>query len=58
MRSEFPDEWLMITDVEKDEYGILKSGIVVRHSHDQECVCRKPSLDKPTAFRYTGESSF
>jgi hypothetical protein len=58
MRSEFPDEWLLITDIERDEYGNFKSGVVVRHSHDQEPVYRKPLLDKPTAFRYTGESSF
>ncbi len=58
MRSEFPDEWLLMTDIEKDEWGNLKSGVVVRHSVDREEVYKKPSLDKPTAFRYTGESSF
>jgi hypothetical protein len=48
----------MISDYEWDEKGNLKAGIVERHSADKEDVYRKPSLDKPTAFRYTGESTF
>jgi hypothetical protein len=58
MRAEYPDQWLLITDIEKDEWGNLKSGVVVRHSANREEVYKKPSLDKPTAFRYTGESNF
>jgi hypothetical protein len=58
MKLEFPDEWLLITDIERDAMGNFNSGVVVRHSPDREDVYRKPSLDKPTAFRYTGESTF
>ena len=58
MINEFPDEWLLISEIERDELGIFKSGIVERHSKDKEEVYRLPSLDKPTAFRFTGESTF
>jgi hypothetical protein len=58
MRSEFPEEWLLITDIEKDEYGNFESGIVIQHSTDQDAIYQFPLLDKPTATFYTGESSF
>lgn len=58
MKLQYPDEWLMISDYEWDEKGNLKTGIVERHSVDKEYVYRTPSLNKPTAFRYTGESTF
>ncbi len=58
MKQEYPDEWLLISDIERDQFGALRSGIVERHSRDKEEVYRKPSLDKPTAFRFTGESTF
>lgn len=58
MIHEFPDEWLLISDIERDKFGNLKSGIVERHSKEKEEVYRLPSLDKPTAFRFTGESTF
>ncbi len=58
MKREYPDEWLMISEIERDEFGTLKSGVVERHSRDKEEVFRQPSLDKSTAFRFTGESTF
>jgi len=58
MRRAFPDEWLLIVDFETDESGHLISGIVERHSSDMDEVAKPPALNKPTAFRYTGESTF
>lgn len=58
MKQKYPNEWLMISEYEWDEKGNLKSGVVERHSANKEEVYRKPSLNKPTAFRYTGESTF
>ncbi len=58
MEMDYPDEWLLITELEWDELGRLKTGVVERHSKDKEEVYRQPSLDKPTAFRYTGVSTF
>jgi hypothetical protein len=58
MIHKFPDEWLLINEIQRDEFGNFKSSIVKRHSKDKEEVYRLPSLDKPTAFRFTGESSY
>ena len=58
MRRAYPNEWILISEIERDEDGMLRSGVVERHSTSKEEVYRKPSIDKPTAFRYTGESTF
>lgn len=58
MKKAFPDEWLLITDYELDEYGEVKRGVVERHASDMETVAKPPVLTKDTAFRYTGESTF
>lgn len=58
MKKNYPDEWLLISEIERDEFGRLKCGVVVRHSKDKEEVYRQPSLDQSTAFRYTGTSTF
>lgn len=58
MKKIYPDEWLLIVDFESDDSGHIVSGIVERHSKDKDDVYRLPALNKPTAFRYTGESDF
>ena len=58
MERDYPDEWLLISEMEWDELGRLKCGIVERHSKDKEEVYRLPSLNKPTAFHYTGVPNF
>ena len=56
MKKKYPNEWLLIVDFDLDESGDLKNGVVERHSKSKEQVYNSPSLDKPAAFRYTGES--
>jgi len=58
MKRVYPDEWLLISDIERDKLGRLKAGVVERHSKKEEEVYQQPSSDKPTAFRFTGESTF
>ena len=58
MKKTFPDEWLLITNYELDKYGHLVAGIVHRHSKEKGAIYQLPALNKPTAFRYTGESTF
>lgn len=58
MKTNYPDEWLLIVDFETDESGHLVSGVVERHSRNKDDVYKKPALNKPTAFRFTGESTF
>jgi hypothetical protein len=58
MKSIYSDEWLLITDFVLDQSGHLISGVVARHSVDKDDVYRLPALDKPSAFKYTGESTF
>lgn len=58
MRKAYPDEWLLIVEMEKDESGRLVSGIVARHSADDQEVFRLPALDQDCAFKYTGECQF
>ncbi|PJC64088.1 MAG: hypothetical protein CO021_06070 [Deltaproteobacteria bacterium CG_4_9_14_0_2_um_filter_42_21] len=58
MKSAFPNEWLLITEYEVDEYGKVKTGIVERHSTDDSVVFGLPSSEKDCAFRYTGKSTF
>ena len=58
MKQQFPNEWLRILDFDVDESGHLMAGIVDRHSKNKDVVYRLPELQKPTAFRYTGESTF
>ena len=58
MKTKFPDEWLLITDFDLDKSGYLVAGVVERHSRKKEEVYQLPAFNKPTAFRYTGESTF
>ncbi len=58
MKKAYPDEWLLITEYELDEYGEVQRGVVERHSNDDYEVFRPPALKKRCAFRYTGESTF
>ncbi len=58
MKAAFPDEWLLITDYETDQFGAVKLGIVARHSKRMDDVANPPIIDRDTAFRYTGESTF
>ena len=58
MKKAYPDEWLLITDCERDQFGNLKAGVVERHSQDDKEVFALPSVDKDCAFRYTGECRF
>ena len=58
MKKKYPSEWLMIIDCEDDESGHLISGIVARHSKDDQKVFYPPASDKDCTFKYTGESQF
>jgi hypothetical protein len=58
MKSRYPDQWLLIVDYQTDESGHLLAGVVERHSTDMYEVAKPPALGRPTAFRYTGESTF
>lgn len=58
MERDYPDEWLLISEIERDSLGRLRSGVVERHSKVKEEVYRQPALNRPTAFRYTGVSTF
>ncbi|MGZ8219336.1 hypothetical protein [Methylomagnum sp.] len=58
MKTQYPEEWLLITDFDLDASGHILAGIVDRHSKQKDTVYRLPKLNKPTAFRYTGESNF
>lgn len=58
MKEKFPDEWLLITDFDLDKFGRIIAGVVARHSKEKDHVYRLPALNKSTAFRFTGESTF
>ena len=58
MKNEYPKEWLLITDFDLDASGHILAGVVDRHSKQKDVVYRLPALNKPAAFRYTGESNF
>ncbi|MFH1874077.1 MAG: hypothetical protein ABH859_02700 [Pseudomonadota bacterium] len=58
MKKTYPNEWLLIVDYDKDASGHMISGIVERHSKDKDEVYRLPAVDKDSAFKYTGESTF
>lgn len=58
MKENFPNEWLLITDFELNQYGQVIEGVVERHSEKREEINYPPLVDKNTAFRYTGETTF
>jgi len=58
MKKAYPDEWLLITDYERDKYGGIAIGVVERHSKDKDKVYCLPAVDKDCAFEYMGESTF
>lgn len=58
MKRAYPDEWLLITDYETDQYGHIITGVVERHSADKDEVYHLPAIKKSSAFKYTGESTF
>jgi hypothetical protein len=54
MKTKFPDEWLLITD-----FDLFKINGYYPEARDSiRKVYQLPALNKPTAFRYTGESTF
>ncbi len=58
MKKKYSDEWLLIVDFELDDSGHVVAGVVSRHSKEKDDVYRLPALNRSTAFRYTGESTF
>lgn len=58
MKSHYPDEWLLVTDFELDEFGEVIQGVVERHSQEMNDIANPPLIDRNTAFCYTGESTF
>lgn len=58
MQQTFPNEWLLITEYEIDQYGQVAAGIVTRHSTNKDAIYQLPAINKPAAFEYTGESTF
>lgn len=58
MKAAYPDEWLLVTDYERDRFGCVSIGVVARHSRDKAEVYRRPAIGKDCAFEYTGESTF
>jgi hypothetical protein len=58
MIKHYPDEWLLIVDFDLDNSGRITNGQVERHSKDKNDVYRLPALKRPSAFRYTGKSTF
>lgn len=58
MKRAYPDEWLLITDYERDRVGNVIAGIVERHSANKDDVYQLPRIKKNAAFEYTGESTF
>ncbi|HIE01936.1 MAG TPA: hypothetical protein EYP59_16905 [Thiotrichaceae bacterium] len=49
---------MLITDFDLEQSGHLVAGVIQRHSRKKDEVYQLPALNKPTAFRYTGESTF
>lgn len=58
MKALYPDQWLLITDFTLNQSGHLMSGVVARHSIDKDDVYRLPAVNKSSAFKFTGESTF
>ncbi|MFP4418288.1 MAG: hypothetical protein ACOC41_06170 [Chitinivibrionales bacterium] len=58
MKQQFPNEWLLIVDYNTVESGHVQAGFVVRHSPQKDEVYRLPAINRPAAFKYTGESTF
>ncbi len=60
MKQAFPNEWLMIVDYEKNEFGTMTVGSVIKHSPEKDEVFQfeAPSQYKKYALRYTGVSTF
>lgn len=58
MKKAYPDEWLLIINVERDKSGHMVSGIIVRHSSEKAEVFRRPTLNQDCTFKYTGECQF
>jgi hypothetical protein len=58
MKTQYPDEWLLIVDYELNKSGHLEKGIVEKHSRNKDDIYKLPQINKPAAFRFTGESNF
>lgn len=56
IQKKYPSQWVSLANVEKDERGVLKSGIVVATGPDLKTVTRKLKRQKITSdlFEYTG----
>ncbi|MFA5800120.1 MAG: hypothetical protein WC840_04135 [Candidatus Peribacteraceae bacterium] len=54
----YPDEWVLVTDYEFDEYGEVREGVLIIHSRNKEDVFSYPVESDKVGLWYTGESNF
>ncbi len=58
MTKQFPDKWILVEDFEIDEFGRILTGTVTRHGETMGSIALPPTNGTPSAFLYTGESTF
>lgn len=56
IKQKYPDQWVSLIDVEKDERGAVKSGVVLASGPDLKVVTKQLKEDHSLAerFEYTG----
>jgi hypothetical protein len=58
MKKKYPNQWLVITDFKFNKFGEVIKGVVEQHSKSMNGINKNPIIDRDTAIRYTGESTF
>ena len=58
MKTNFPNQWLLITDFSLGEYGEVSEGVVERHSESRDEIASPPFFERDSATCFTGESTF
>lgn len=58
MVQHYPDEWILVTDYECDEYGEVTEGVLAAHSRNKEEIFSYPTDANRVGLWFTGESNF
>lgn len=58
IEKKYPDEWVLIENIERNEVGVITAATVTFHSTDKDEVFEYPSDAKSIGLMFTGEGNY
>lgn len=58
IKEKYPDEWILIEDIEEAENGVITAATVAFHSTDKDAVYDHPTDSKYFGIMFTGGGNY